>query len=372
MRKRSIIITISFCLYILIFSLGVFLKKDRKFSDLENRNLTLKPSITFEKVKTGEYTEEIEAYLSDQIIFKDDLVRLSTSVKHFMGYSLMNGVYVERDGSYLTDFRYDEDKLSKNIGYINDFVDKNKDRSFYFLMIPNASYYYSKKREMLPSDEESLAISYIKDNLNKRVELIDISPALGEHRDEYIFYRTDHHWTQDGAYLGYEELIKALGETPVSKEEYDRTEMKKAFLGSSYSKAPVYTAAKDDFILYDNKNNTYNVDITEESISFSDVYNYKNLYKKDMYTTYLDGNHAMEHITSKADNDEKMLIIKDSYAHALVPFLADNYSDIYMADLRYFHTESLSKFMKDNNITKVIFIYNIDFIDTDDNFVWLY
>ena len=126
MRKRSIIITISFCLYILIFSLGVFLKKDRKFSDLENRNLTLKPSITFEKVKTGEYTEEIEAYLSDQIIFKDDLVRLSTSVKHFMGYSLMNGVYVERDGSYLTDFRYDEDKLSKNIGYINDFVDKNK------------------------------------------------------------------------------------------------------------------------------------------------------------------------------------------------------------------------------------------------------
>ena len=80
----------------------------------------------------------------------------------------------------------------------------------------------------------------------------------------------------------------------------------------------------------------------------------------------------MEHITSKADNDEKMLIIKDSYAHALVPFLADNYSDIYMADLRYFHTESLSKFMKDNNITKVIFIYNIDFIDTDDNFVWLY
>ena len=372
MRKRNIIITITFCLYILIFSFGVFLKKDRKFSDLENRNLTQKPSLSLKKVTSGEYTKEVEDYLSDQIIFKDSLVKLSTSVKYSLGYRLINGVYFENGGRYITDFRYDEAKLSKNVGYINDFVKKNMDKSFYFLMIPNASFYYQMDVDKLPSDPESLAIDYIKDNLNKNVKLIDMSVTLGEHKDEYIFNKTDHHWTQDGAYLGYEELVKALGEEPVSRESYEKTEMKDSFLGSSYSKAPIYTAPKDDFILYDNKENTYDVDITEEGISFSDVYNYKNLYKKDMYSTYLHGNHSMEHITSHALNDEKILIVKDSYAHALVPFLADNYSDIYMADLRYFHTESLSTFMEKNDITKVIFIYNIDFIDTDDNFVWLY
>lgn len=372
MRKRNIIITITFCLYILIFSFGFFLKNDRKFSELENRNLAEKPSITFEKVKNGEYTKELEDYLSDQIIFKDGLVKLSTSVKYFAGYQLINGVYIGRDGSYITDFRYDEDKLSKNVDYINEFVEKSDDISYYFLMIPNASFYYQFDQDRLPSDSESLAIGYIKDNLNSKIKLIDMSIVLGEHKDEYIFNKTDHHWTQDGAYLGYEELIKALGKEPISKTEYDRNELKGDFLGSSYSKAPVFTAAKDDFILYDNKENTYNVDITEENISFSDVYNYKNLYKKDMYTTYLDGNHAMEHITSRGSDDDKILIVKDSYAHALVPFLADNYSDIYMVDLRYFHTESLSTFIKKNDIKKIIFIYNIDFIDTDDNFVWLY
>ena len=95
-----------------------------------------------------------------------------------------------------------------------------------------------------------------------------------------------------------------------------------------------------------------------------------NLEIKDKYTTYLDGNHPFIKITSNSSNKEKLLVIKDSYAHSLLPLLADNYSEIYVVDLRYYH-QSVSELAKSLNISKVLFINNLEFLSTDDNFLWL-
>ena len=103
----------------------------------------------------------------------------------------------------------------------------------------------------------------------------------------------------------------------------------------------------------------------------------ENLEIKDKYTVFLDGNHSIIHITSDArvkpdsDNDKPILIVKDSYAHALIPFLAANYRDIYVVDLRYYH-DSVSKLIEEKGIVRMILINNIDFLTTDTNYKMLY
>ena len=92
--------------------------------------------------------------------------------------------------------------------------------------------------------------------------------------------------------------------------------------------------------------------------------------RKDKYAVFFGGNYPVARIKSNGVNTEKVLIIKDSYANSLVPFLADQYREIHMLDLRYYH-ESVSEYIRENGIERVIFINNVDFISTDNNFLWL-
>ena len=96
--------------------------------------------------------------------------------------------------------------------------------------------------------------------------------------------------------------------------------------------------------------------------------------KKDKYSTFLGGNYANVHITSTgAQKDEKVLILKDSYANCAMPYFTSMYSDVTMIDLRYYHVQekTVSQYIKDNKIDKVILLYNVDFLNSDNNFVWI-
>ena len=371
MKNKKLIIVAVFCGYIFFFFISYFVTEPKEFSNLENRKLSKLPEFNKESVISASYMKDLESYMNDQIASKDAFVRHSVSIKYAWGNSLINGVYYFPDGRYIQDFKLNRDQLEKNIGLINDFVEKNPQKYIYFLLVPNASYVYQEEYECPASDSQSLAISLIKDQLSSEVKFIDISDELRKDKSDMLYFKTDHHWSQAGAYIGYKAICDEMGVKANDSSHYE-IKTYPDFYGSLYSKVPVYMAKGDDFSLYLNKDNVYNVEIPENNSSFNDVYNYDNLSKKDMYTTYLDGNHAMVHITSEAENKEKILVVKDSYAHALIPFLVDTYGDIYMLDLRYFHNESVTEFMEKNEIKKLIFIYNIDFINSDDNFGWLY
>ena len=175
----------------------------------------------------------------------------------------------------------------------------------------------------------------------------------------------------NGAYIGYTELCKALGVNPMSKEDYNINIASTEFYGTLYSKAPVFNQKSDSILLYENPDGEYKVEYLDENTEDDSVYTYDNLNIKDKYTVYLDGNHSILKITSNAENTEPILVIKDSYAHSLLPLLADTYSEIHVIDLRYYH-QSVSEYAGENGITKIIYINNVDFISTDNNFLWLY
>ena len=145
------------------------------------------------------------------------------------------------------------------------------------------------------------------------------------------------------------------------------------FYGTLYSNAPTFSAKPDEVLFYHNPDGEYTVEYLDEGWTSDSLYNYENLEIKDKYTTYLDGNHSIIKITSNAVSGDngKLLVVKDSYAHSFLPLLADNYSEIIVVDLRYYH-ESVSELAKENGIENVLFINNIEFLSTDNNFLWLY
>ena len=96
------------------------------------------------------------------------------------------------------------------------------------------------------------------------------------------------------------------------------------------------------------------------------------LEKKDKYASFFGGNFAQMKITAKNSvSDEKILVLKDSYANSLIPFLADRFAEVYVIDLRYFHFEKVSDIIAENEIDRVLMVYNVDFLNEDRNFIWL-
>lgn len=372
-NKLKIVMFIGF---LLIFSVGSLIVKDREFSDMENRKLQAFPELSVGTLASGAFTSEFEKYMSDQIIMKDGLVRLKTQTNLVLNQKYINGVYFAEDDRLISDYEEPYAQLDKNITYINEFVQANDNLNCIFFAIPTASHVYAEDMpDFAENYDQGEVLEHMRQNFDENLKVIDCEKELCEAKDEYIFYKTDHHWTMNGAYIGYKKLCDELSLKAADKTVYDISVGSDEFYGTLYSKAPTFFQEKDSIILYNNPSGRYEVEYIDKSTSSDSLYMMKNLEIKDKYTTYLDGNHSIISIKSNAvsataDGDKKLLVVKDSYAHTLLPLLADNYSEIIVVDLRYYH-KSVSALAEENNIKDVLFINNIDFISTDNNFLWL-
>ncbi len=374
---RNKILTISFLAFICVFAFGSVIAKDRDFSDMENRNLTKFPEITGESIISGEFTEGFEKYMSDQIIFKDFLVKLKVTENLALNQKYINGVYFAED-MLIQDYQSPYNQLGANISYVNEFVEANPDLNCTWLLIPNACYVYEDRLPSYASCyDQSEVLAYIYGSVSDEIAVTDCFDELMANKEEYIYYKTDHHWTMQGAYIGYEVYLDFVGVEDASEDHvengYDIKEGSEEFYGTLYSNAPTFDAKSDEVLLYHKPDGEYIVEYLDEGWTSDSLYNYENLEIKDKYTTYLDGNHSIIKITSNAVSGDngKLLVVKDSYAHSFLPLLADNYSEIIVVDLRYYH-ESVSALAKENDIENVLFINNIEFLSTDNNFLWLY
>lgn len=375
---RNKMTAILFISYILVFSIGSLIVKDRSFSDMENRNLAQFPDAEAESIADGSFMEQFEEYMSDQIIFKDYLVRLKVGENRLLNQSLINGVYFAKNDMLIQDYVKPYNQLSKNIQYVNEFAKVNTDFTCTWFVVPNACYIYSDRLpEYASCYDQQEVMGYIIGNANDKIEVVDCTKELMAAKDEYIFYNTDHHWTMKGAYIGYSVLCDAMGLNRTPEDKYNVIVGNSDFLGTLYSNAPVFGQKKDEVLIYNNPDGKYQVEYVDDEVITNSLYNYDNLDIKDKYTVYLDGNHSLVKIKSNRSSEsesledgDKLLVVKDSYAHCVLPLLADNYSEIYVVDLRYYH-QSVSELARENDITHILFINNIEFLSTDDNFLWL-
>lgn len=367
---RNKVSAIIFIIFILFFACGFWILPDREFSDMENRNLTTLPKFTVKSFLEGDFTSSFEEYMSDQMILKDTLVSFKVDTVKTMGQKLVNGVFFGEDGYLIQQYCMPDEQLEDNLDEIKNFAD-SVSVPVTLLMVPNASEIYPEKLPPLTECySQSAVIARIEERLGDSLQFVDATDNLLAHKDEALFFKTDHHWNMKGAYYGYQVLCQALGVEEKELSDYQETIGSTTFYGSLYSKAPSAFQIPDTLTIFENATGNYRVNYVQEGVTTEDLYARENLEIKDKYTVFLDGNHPYITIDSNAGLDENVLVIKDSYAHDMLPFLADTYAHLYVLDLRYFHND-LSRFMEENEIDRVIMIHNVDFISTDVNFIWL-
>lgn len=236
MNKKVQNITIfCFCLFIGFFSVINIFVKDRKFSDNENRFLNQFPAFSFNELFNKNYTTKYEEYFTDQFVFRDQWIMTKAMANTTMGRIENNGVYFGKDGELIQMFdTVDEKLLATNIAKINEFQSLFKDVRFDVMIVPTASEVASDQLPTFAYNiDQAILMDYLSQNL--KGNWIDIFSPLEGQSD--VFFKTDHHWNEKGAYLGYLAYMNELGNTPLN---FDYEEVASDFKGTMYSKSGAF------------------------------------------------------------------------------------------------------------------------------------
>ena len=343
------------------FSLSSIIIKDKDVSEKENRALEKLPSFSLETLFSGEYTSKLGVYLADQFAFRDTFVGIKAYAELMQLKGENNGV-IYTEEALIPHPKNDVSMLSRNIESIDEFANNNE-LAVTFAPIPRTADVFA---EHLPTSypfENDIAVwnKLRSQAKQKTFNMVDLYDLLCESN---AYYRTDHHYTTDGAYLTYLALADSLGYAPFSKEYFDIQCVSNDFVGTSMRTSGFYLFDKDQINLYRYEgDNDYTVIADNKAIALYDI---SKLNTTDKYAVFLGGNHARVDITKKGEVREKLLIIRDSFADSLVSFLSLHY-DITLIDLRYY-TKNIKQLCKDEGIQKVLVLENIDEFCSTKNF----
>lgn len=371
MKKRFISIICVFFAVILVPSGISIFKGQSDFYEKENRALATRPSFSFADLMDGFFQEEYESYISDQYVFRDELVSAKTFAFKLIGKKDINNIYLGKNGYLIEKYlptSFDEDNVNNNIELLSAFLNESsKKYNTGCVIIPSK---VSVLDNQLPDNAKPYNTDYVAENissmLNESVNFLYLKDELKNHNNEYIYYKTDHHWTSLGAYYGYKSILKEFYRKDIDKNSFEIKRIADDFLGTDYDKLQIKNSA-DSITRYDYKNkiNVF-VDYNGEEENRCDLYLNSALNEKDKYAYFLGGNYSRIDITTDADNNKTLLLVKDSFSNSLVPFLIRDYSKIIVVDLRY-ADESIDSVFSGEDITDVLVVYNTEKFMNDNN-----
>ncbi len=382
MKKVRIIIIIVFIGFFVLISGASLIIKDREFSPNENRYLAETPELSWDNILSGKFQDGLEDYLRDQVCFRDGWITVKTGIQKACGDTDIGGAYVGKDGydfEKITPEDVDEKQVDRNIKAVEDYfmmasetIDKQK---LSFLLVPTSGLVMQEK---LPKNARLFDQAKYIDQVQKAMKdynFVDVRDTLMDHNDEYIYYKTDHHWTSAGACLAYDVWSERTGGEAETEDGLVKNVVSDKFRGSLYSKILDADSAYDEIWTYglqkDDAFGSKDCTVTiDEKQQLDSIYDDEMLQKKDKYAYFLSGNYGQVHIqnqkaTSKAKG-KNILIIKDSFANSFVPFVTQDYENIYMVDLRYYNGD-MKSYLQEHNITDVLVLYNISNFISDRN-----
>lgn len=319
------------------------------FSQRENRRLAKFPSPSVSSLLDGGFFCGISDYYSDQLPFRDSLGSLHAISEIALGKRESNGVLL-RGNTLISRAEGDAEIYKYNLDAINTLLSR-QERSLFFCP-PESVEVYS---HLLDGSEQGL-LEAIPPQPNKLSEeyltLVRSKGAYG------FYYRTDHHWTTAGAFEAYKLLCGALGDEPYSQELFTISSVSESFLGSAYRRSsfPSSLISPDHIILYRyNGDQEFTVKNTGSMTAQQGFYDLEEIGTNDEYRVFLGGNCAHVSITrGEEEGRRRLLLIKDSFANSLIPFLALHY-DVEMIDPRY-ADPSLAKKLCENENFDIILI----------------
>lgn len=350
-----------------------FIWPKQTFSQEENRMLATIPRFSFESFVNGDYLNGVNDYINDHFAFRNIYLKLNSWWEvSVMGKKENNGVYIGKDGYLFEKFEYGEEekeKVKNNASAISNFAETMQeiDIPTYFVLVPNSIYINSDKLpESVEVPNQEDIINTVYSNI-KNTKNINVTSALKEeNKTKPLYFRTDHHINSDGAYVVYREFCNTANIQPVQIENFNKITVTNDFLGTFDSKAQLINQTPDEIFVYENEINTNIEEAVYDKETTKSIFNEEFLTGKDKYSYFLNGNNSKAIIKTKVDNNKKLLVIKDSYAHIMSQFLCENYSEVHFLDPRYTNFD-YKEYVQENGITDVLFLYNVSNFATDTN-----
>ena len=371
-RVFDIALVIVLSAMILVGGILIFVLPSKDFSQEENRMLTTFPKFSFESLLSGEFTSDIGSFYSDQFPFRDALVGFKANLELALLRCENNGVLVGEDGYLIDRLEYSEaeySNLENSLAAIDKFIaycEENGYPSDLALMPRSIDVMQSKLHPFFDTARADAAWDIVN---SASVSYVDLLPELRARatKGEYVWYKTDHHYTTLGAYYVYRALGETLGYTPVSLDHFDMYTASDSFHGTTYSASGIKWADFDriDFYRYDGDTEIKLFDSLGNEIESDGFYVNSYLEKKDKYSAFLGGNSARLSVKHTDGKDRPtLLIVKDSFSHAIVPFLAIHF-DIELVDMRYYKS-SVAKLALELAPDRVLVFYGIDTLASSD------
>ena len=341
-----------------------FVLPHQRFSELENRYLQATPQLTWDRLLSKKFAEETESFITDHFPFRDKWLWMKSTSEQVRLQQENNGIYLGKDGYLFEKFLAPDDtKIQQYTESLNEFATNHPEINMTFMLVPTSIGLYPERLPWLaPSYPQKEVNTYIGQQLADQIHFINGFNVLAPHASESIYYRTDHHWTTYGAYLAYVAYAKQQGWQPLSQQDFRIETVSDSFLGSYHTRSQFTGLTPDTIQAYiPRKPLSTEMYIADTNQTTTNLYNESFLEKKDQYSFFLGGVHALMKLTTELDQDQmaldKLLVIKDSYAHNLLPFLTNHVADIHVIDLRYYNG-SITDYVNEHAIQDILFLYN--------------
>ena len=359
-----------FSILVILFTVIDIINSPNEFSELENRKLSQMPILSLKSYIDTSFSSDYEKYINDQFFLRDNWIDLKSRIEYLLGKRENNDIIFGKENYLFKKFTtFNDEMLENNLNSIITFTN-NYNKEVDFFIIPNS---YAVYDELTPRylplvDQLSLINSinsYLSLKSNDHINTINVAEELLKNKDDYIYYKTDHHWTSYGAYLAYLAYMDYLGLEIVDINNLEKITINN-FLGTYYNRSK-YFKADSDFITYYNILGLHIEIDGKEQLSLMDLDKFKG---SDKYSAFLWGNNGLTKVINENISEERkgssILIFKDSYANSFIQFLSYNYEIIDIIDLRYFK-ESIRNFMKDKDYNEILIMYSFNNLSTDIN-----
>ena len=403
----DVITSAIFLIIIFFFAVLFFALPDKKHSDEENRSLQQIPAFNSDTLISGRFTDDIGKYYADQFPLRNIFVGMKTAVSYAFLINQNNGAVIAKDGyiiqrhdlydgieaNFDLDLSFNETMqyIKSNCEYINIFRENLKEFgniNLIFAVAPRKiDVMVNKLPAFFPADRNQVYYNTLEENINHDI-YHDLKSVLLSKNDEYIYYRTDHHWTTLGAYYAYCSLMEKLGVSkrepfyqeiyPIGKEHFLIEKVSSDFYGTTWSRAGAKWIKPDD-IYYFRQEDKLEAEIFMTEIHgrkiFEGFYDFELLQAKDKYASFTGGINARTSVYLKPDAEYypngrgKLLLVTDSFGQSIVPFLVWHY-DLEIIDLRFFNG-NIYDLIIDLKISDVLILQGMESLSSQNNLVKL-
>ncbi|MEG0265562.1 MAG: DHHW family protein [Erysipelotrichaceae bacterium] len=353
----------TFGILFMILLLGIaffnFFHKDVVFSKEENRNLTLKPVMNQSDLLSGDYQKKYENNRNDQFIGRAKGVSIKNRLEHKLGNNKIDDVYIANNNLLMQSFTTPSSAFIKEkADALLTFKQKYPTIPFSMILSPNKiSIYEDQLPSNAPKSNQPKIMEEFQNQIKDSVSCLDVYATLNPHKKETIFYKGDHHLTTLGAKYVFEDYM-AMKQIPLKDITYEKHISNADFVGSLSNKIGFHQI-KDQVELYLPVNDPTQVVVNYvgEQSKKPTFYDASKQFSSSAYDVFLSGNHPYIKIATTSLENRRLLILKDSFANCMIPFLAPYYNEINVIDPRYYYGD-LDALMVDEAINEVLIIGN--------------